>query len=272
MSDTHDPGAKRGFGAGWPDRPARSEATFPSSCSTSSLRPSRTSCSSGSASTSPFPRATGTSSGSSCPSRAWSASVPCGRGAATAARGVTPASTRPSGCSRRAPAPASSCSSCSCGATSASRSRCWSRVRSSSTFLFGMVRFQQRLFAFRRSSYCGHRHAGRGGRRRHQRRRGAPRDAAVANARAHARGRGRRQPGAAQPLDPRRAHRRAASTSSPRSSSDHDVHLILLRDAVGTAASRRSRWPTPPRPRAIPVRVLPRVVVVGARHAPAPRR
>ena len=59
------------------------------------------------------------------------------------------------------------------------------------TFLYGMVRFQQRLFAFRRVVLHRFGHTGRGGRRGHQRRRRPARDATIAHARPGAGGGGR---------------------------------------------------------------------------------
>ena len=92
-----------------------------------------------------------------------------------------------------------------------------------------------------------YRRAGRGGRRRHERRGRIPRDATIADARPRARGRGRRRPRRCGIARSTACPSPDASTSSPRSSRSTTVHLILL--AMPSApAGRSSRSPTPPRP------------------------
>ena len=156
MAETHDPGAKRGFGARLARSASQIQGDFPLvlldlvlavvhlppplRAALRLLRPVDL---------------LGRVPDLPARSRAWSASVRCGRGAATAARGVTPASTKPSGCS----------SAGACTGAVLLLAFMWGNERIPltvlvagpiiSTFLFGMVRFQQRLFAFRRSSYAG---------------------------------------------------------------------------------------------------------------------
>ena len=269
---THDPGRPRSLGAASRDRPSRSGATSPSSCSTScslvvtylllfALR-----------------------FDFNVPARYWNefqvflpvacvVSVGAHVGVGLLRAHLAPRQHRRSRCD-------SSRAGATTGVILAAVLHVGHRARPAhragrravlATFLFGMVRFQQRLFAFRRSSYREHRRARRGRRRRHQRRRRAARDAAVTHRSAWCRW-------SRSTTTPRCWNRSihgvpiagSASTTSPSIVADHDVHLILLampsapREVVQQRRRHRRGGPHPGAGAA-------RVVVVGARHAPPPR-
>ena len=192
----------------------------------------------------------------------------CGRGAATAAPGATPASTKPCDCSRPALCTGVRPRRCpSCGAPSASPSPCWSSGRSSPPSCSAWCGSSSALFAFRRELVHEHRRARRGRRRGNQRRRGAARDAADSHPRPGAGGRGRRRPRRSGTARCTACRSPGRSTTSRRIVDDHDVHLILLAMPVGPAAVVAARRRRRRGGRASRCASLRESSSLGARHA-----